>query len=128
MRRICQPPFPAARPADRRSRVSPTQALLALAVTAALAQAAPAQRQFSDATATRMPIDNGASDMVLGDVDRDGDLDLVMSWGQNRLYLNDGMGTFTDATAARMPVNYVPTTCVALGDVDGDGDLDLVFG
>src|SRR5262249_50290020 len=48
--------------------------------------------------------------------------------GQNRLYLNNGQGTFTDATAARLPIRSDNTTSVAIGDVDGDRDLDLVFG
>jgi hypothetical protein len=86
---------------------------------------------FTDATAGRMPVDfDKTSSVALGDVDGDGDPDLVIgnSWQQNRLYLNDGTGSFTDATAARMPMDSENTTSVALGDVDGDGDLDLVIG
>jgi hypothetical protein len=60
-------------------------------------------------------------------VDGDGDLDLVTgNFGQaNRVYVNDGVGSFTDSGQS-LGVNF--TTSVTLGDVDGDGDLDLVEG
>ena len=66
-------------------------------------------------------------------MDGDGDLDLVLGnqgnpGGQSLLYLNNGTGTFTDATASRLPAGYYNTNSLALGDVDGDGDLDLVLG
>jgi hypothetical protein len=86
---------------------------------------------FTDATASRMPVDlDDTTSVVLGDVDCDGDMDLVIGnlGGQSRLYLNNGAGTFTDATASRMPVHSDTTTCLVLGDVDGDGDLDMVIG
>jgi hypothetical protein len=63
------------------------------------------------------------------DADRDGDLDLLlMSHGAKpALWLNDGAGTFGDASAnlgTDAPgLKYGPTAC----DVDGDGDLDLWF-
>ena len=82
----------------------------------------------------KLPNDSDRTHSVaLGDVDGDGDLDLVFgNWGpaggQNLLFLNDGKGSFTDATASRLPKDSDGTYAVAVGDVDGDGDLDLVFG
>ena len=68
--------------------------------------------------------------MVLGDVDGDGDLDLVAgnSGQTNKLYLNDGSGGFTAGTGADIGSETDHTYSVVLGDVDGDGDLDLVAG
>src|SRR4030095_11115312 len=86
---------------------------------------------YTDAPASRMPVGSyNTSSLALGDVDRDGDLDLVVgnAYQQSLLYLNNGTGTFTDATASRMPVGSYETRSLALGDVDGDGDLDLVVG
>ena len=88
---------------------------------------------FVDATASRMPTDpDNTQAVACGDVDGDGDPDLVFgNFGtafQNRLYLNDGTGTFADVTAARMPMDTDLTAAVAYCDVDGDGDPDLVLG
>jgi len=90
---------------------------------------------FTDATEGRMPVDDGVTiSLAVGDVDGDGDQDLVLArtgltnQRQNRLYLNDGAGTFTDATVTNLPVDDDITTAIGLGDVDGDGDLDVVIG
>jgi len=92
---------------------------------------------FEDAT-VQIPMDSDITKhIVLGDVDGDGDLDAFLSNGtvgfpisfpqQNRLYLNDGTGVFSDATS-RIPAREDFTSAIALGDVDGDGDLDAFIG
>ncbi len=65
----------------------------------------------------------GISDVELGDVDGDGDLDAVT--GQfnqpNSVWLNDGLGNFTNSGQSLGTF----ATELALGDLDGDGDLDV---
>jgi hypothetical protein len=86
---------------------------------------------FVDESAARLPaIALKANQVIAFDADRDGDLDLAFACNgpsQQRLYINNGSGVFTDGTATRMPVLNVVSNCVAAGDVDMDGDLDLFF-
>jgi hypothetical protein len=66
--------------------------------------------------------------VALGDVDRDGDLDLVVgNSGPNQLYLNDGLSP-PGWTGSNITADAHNTHAVALEDMDGDGDLDLVAG
>lgn len=91
--------------------------------------------RFTDVTSTNMPADaDFTNDLELVDLDRDGDLDLVLANGfagllasQNRVYLGDGKGKFTDATASLLPAIRDATIGVAAGDIDHDGDVDLLF-
>ncbi len=70
-----------------------------------------------------------------GDMDGDGDLDLVVGCsGQNRVYINGGFGNFDSDRAfgtAFEPDKFgsptrVMTSSIALADMNGDGDLDIV--
>ncbi len=80
-------------------------------------------------TAQRLPVSARVTqDIDLGDVDGDGDFDMIVgNEDDNELLLNNGKGFFTNETAARLPVEpgKWETREVDLGDVDGDGDLDL---
>jgi hypothetical protein len=97
------------------------------------------QGRFRDATATHLPVTkNSIGDLEAGDVDGDGDLDLVLAdWGTGNnmtndggrtlLWLNDGAGRFTDATGARMPATLIRFSWdLELADVDNDYDLDVL--
>ncbi|MBK9529256.1 MAG: VCBS repeat-containing protein [Acidobacteria bacterium] len=67
----------------------------------------------------------------LGDLDRDGDLDIVIAKGRHwqlvdLVLLNDGKGNFD--RRHNLSERSDKTYTAALADLDGDGDLDLVVG
>jgi enediyne biosynthesis protein E4 len=73
----------------------------------------------------------------LADVDKDGDLDLIIASGGNefnlssiyrkpRLYLNNGKGLFSKSNL--LPDLFLTGSCIAANDLDADGDQDLFIG
>jgi hypothetical protein len=65
---------------------------------------------------------------AVGDYDNDGDPDVyITNYGPNRLYRNNGNGTFTDVTARAGEGLDDPrwSTSATFSDYDSDGDLDL---
>jgi VCBS repeat protein len=74
---------------------------------------------------------NVTYNIVLGDVDSDGDLDVIAgnNGERNRLYLNNGTSTpFSGVTGSDIATDTNATVYLALGDLNMDGDLDLVEG
>ena len=92
---------------------------------------------FTNETATRFPVLTlNSFGGGFGDVDDDGDVDLVFAdagassfgapGGPARLFLNNGAGVFTNASAQLNAVNKVGAQNAQLLDVDNDFDLDVV--
>jgi uncharacterized membrane protein YraQ (UPF0718 family) len=62
-----------------------------------------------------------------GDIDRDGDIDLVFASTRQGLhvYQNDGLGQFTAVNLAHSTLSELPVFNAILVDIDDDGWLDL---
>ncbi len=105
-------------------------------------------RSFHDRSATSVPAapagtDFFASALALGDIDKDGDLDLLVAanyprpsatayFPAARLFTNNGAGVFTDVTATRLgaftdPGDFGQADWATLGDIDGNGAADAIL-
>ncbi len=86
------------------------------------------------------PESGGFSSMAVGDMDLDGDMDIVVAWnslcgGETHaavVFTNNGRGAVRDGTwtGVTIPDSFPKGGSfikdVALGDIDGDDDLDIV--
>ncbi len=75
--------------------------------------------------------DQDSNGVCFGDVDNDGDPDLLVLGNQepNRFFENQGDGTFLDLTAASgLGGGSLTSSSCAMGDVDGNGLLDIFVG
>ena len=82
---------------------------------------------FTDESLARMPLQPGDLPLVIatGDLDGDGDVDLLLGSTEIRVLQNNGAGVFVDVTTAAMPPQPTGLADLAVRDLDGDGDLDL---
>src|SRR5512132_2387019 len=90
-------------------------------------QDTPARPRFTSAIQLESTADPSAN-VSMGDLDGDGDLDLVLAKGRHtplldRVLLNDGKGGFA---ASDLGPTADRTYTAALADLDGDGDLDVL--
>lgn len=106
-----------------RSRSLPVRSFLCLA--SFLCGPATAAAELFGPAAASFPAGDGASSVVVRDLDGDGVLDLAVAnefADSVSVLLGDGLGSF--ATLAETPVGRDPSSIVA-GDFDGDGVADL---
>ncbi len=90
------------------------------------------QGTFSAPTPANLALENSPVSIALGDLDADGDLDLIVSivdytigYGSDNVsvLLNNGNGTFGTQTNTTLESK---AEYIAVGDVNGDGKVDLV--
>ena len=104
--------------------------ILGIGVTFALVafgQSRPPLRHFTVSVNLEQTSEDSAN-VSAGDLDGDGDLDLVLAKGRHtplldRVLLNDGHGKFVASDLGPTPDR---TYSAVLADIDGDGDLDVL--
>jgi pimeloyl-ACP methyl ester carboxylesterase len=92
---------------------------------------------FKDVSASHLPAlaDMETRKIAFADVDNDGDTDLFFANvafqpgknPQNRLYLNNGKGVFSDVTGAQLPADTDHTIDAVFEDLNLDGSPDLLL-
>jgi hypothetical protein len=101
--------------------------LFATALVASALQPAAPPRSFNAVINLETTSEDSAN-VSMGDLDADGDLDLVLAKGRHqplmdRVLLNNGKGQFT---ASDLGPTADRTYTTALADLDADGDLDIL--
>lgn len=87
---------------------------------------------YTDVSSTHLPlaiVSGPGMDAETGDLDGDGDLDIVIAneYQPNKILLNNGLGVFTDGTPGRLPQKNLDSEDIGIADMDRDNDLDIVF-
>jgi hypothetical protein len=73
-------------------------------------------------------LSNTSTKARAGDIDQDGDLDIVVAVAMqaNKILMNDGSGSFTDGSS-RILAQSNDSWDVSIADLNSDGNLDLFF-
>jgi len=66
---------------------------------------------------------NSQSKVIFGDIDGDGDDDLLITSNETKLYRNIGLGIYNEIAS---PIANVTQGAIAFFDIDNDNDLDLL--
>lgn len=90
-----------------------------------------ADKKITDITESNLPFADlgmNSMDAASGDLDGDGDLDLVVAceFCPNYILINEGGEKFSNQSK-RLPAKRHDSEDIALADFDKDGDLDIVF-
>ena len=83
--------------------------------------------RFANVTSLARVIENGYSQgTATGDINNDGFADVIVAnYGRNRVFINQGDGTFVDASDPWQLNESEMSSSLALADLDRDGNLDL---
>jgi hypothetical protein len=87
------------------------------------------QPNFVQAAGSPIAVAGGPGEAVIGDMNKDGKADLVVSSGRSRniaVLLGCGNGKFQTARYTQLTTSESPGE-MSLGDLNGDGALDLAF-
>ncbi|MFK7739513.1 MAG: FG-GAP repeat domain-containing protein [Planctomycetota bacterium] len=90
-----------------------------------------AQTSFRETRFTDLPVSSAGNRLASGDIDGDGDIDLMESRDGLAIVVlaNDGNGRFVDVTAGSLASpSQLDNHSINLVDIDGDGDLDALLG
>ena len=89
---------------------------------------------FSEQTSSIIASGGGNSfGSSFGDIDNDGDLDLIVcnaflpNQTNNFVYINDGLGNFSQDTTSNLALHTGWTFGCAIGDYDNDGWVDIIL-
>lgn len=86
---------------------------------------------YQNASSSNLPdeLSQTTTKAKAGDIDDDGDLDLVVAFEfeANKVLINDGEGVFADESDARLPALDYDSQDIALTDLNNNGSPDIFF-